>query len=87
MSSHELLRRKLLSGRKYNPTGSVHYPISQLSIEFGLPEADVKEVLAGMVNEGLIGASIDGVYAVVTVTAAGAELLAGMAKAPIGFGS
>jgi hypothetical protein len=87
MSSYDALRRELLSGRKYNPTGSVQYPLSKLSIDFGLPEADIGEVLSVMVSEGLIDASTDGVYAKVTVTAAGAELLSGMSKASVGFGS
>jgi len=54
MSSHEKLRRHILQRQKFNPSGHLVYYVSQLSMEFQLPNSEIQEVLAEMAEARLI---------------------------------
>ena len=82
---YENLRRRILKTSRCNPGGTVHYHLSNLAAQSGLPRSHTQQALLDMKAEALIDVTFDNLYAIVVVTARGDMLLENLPKRCIGF--
>jgi hypothetical protein len=55
MTNQDRLRREILTGQpRCNPTGEIYYQTAKLSVDFGVPEPYVRQILGEMADEGQI---------------------------------